>query len=54
MIFNERPLIDASYIVISCKRNTTEENNNIKKGLGDESFNNNPDMKYTKILMRVG
>ena len=33
MIFNERPLRDASFTVVSCKRNTTEENRNIKKGV---------------------
>ncbi len=50
LIFNEGQLIDASFTLAPRQRNTREENNKIKKGDGDELWNDNPNKKKHKDI----
>jgi len=48
LIFNEGKMIDASFTIAPCQRNTREENKSIKEGKGDELWNDKPNKKKHK------
>ena len=48
LILNEGKLIDASFTIAPCQRNTREENDKIKKGEGHELWNDQPNKKSHK------
>jgi transposase, IS5 family len=48
LILNEGKLVDASFTVAPRQRNTREENDKIKKGEGDELWNDQPNKKRHK------
>ncbi len=50
LIFNEGQLIDASFTLAPRQRNTRYENKKIKKGEGDELWNDNPNKKRHKDI----
>ena len=50
LIFNEGQTVDASFTVAPRQRNTREENNKIKKGEGDNLWNNKPNKKKHKDI----
>jgi len=50
LIFNEGQLIDASFTVAPRQRNTREENKKIKKGEGDDLWNDKPNKKKHKDI----
>jgi len=45
LIFNEGQLVDASFTIAPRQRNTREENEKIKKGEGDDLWNDEPHKK---------
>ena len=50
LIFNEGKLIDASFTVAPRQRNTREENEKIKKGEGNDLWNDQPNKKKHKDI----
>lgn len=50
LIFNEGQLIDASFTIAPRQRNTSEENEKIKKGEGTELWDNQPNKKRHKDI----
>lgn len=50
LVFNQGQMIDASFTVAPRQRNTREENELIKKGQGDELWNDNPHKKSHKDI----
>jgi len=50
LIFNEGQMIDASFTVAPRQRNTREENEKIKKGEGDDLWNDKPHKKSHKDI----
>ncbi len=50
LIFNEGRLVDASFTIAPRQRNTKEENQKIKDGLGAELWNDNPHKKRHKDI----
>ena len=50
LIFNEGQLVDASFTIAPRQRNTREENEKIKKGEGDDLWNNHPHKKRHKDI----
>ena len=50
LILNEGKLIDASFTIAPRQRNTREENDKIKKGEGDELWNDQPNKKSHKDI----
>ncbi len=50
LIFNEGQLIDASFTVAPRQRNTREENKKIKKGEGNDLWNDKPNKKKHKDI----
>ncbi len=50
LIFNEGQLIDASFTLAPRQRNTRKENDKIKKGEGNELWNDNPNKKKHKDI----
>jgi len=50
LIFNEGKLVDASFTVAPRQRNTREENEKIKKGEGNDLWNNQPNKKKHKDI----
>ena len=50
LIFNEGQLVDASFTIAPRQRNTREENEKIKKGEGDDLWNDNPHKKCHKDI----
>jgi len=50
LIFNEGQLVDASFTVAPKQSNTREENQKIKKGEGDDLWNDNPHKKSHKDI----
>lgn len=50
LIFNEGKIIDASFTVAPRQRNTREENEKIKKGEGDDLWNDQPNKKKHKDI----
>ena len=49
-IFNEGQIVDASFVLAPCQRNTREENKKIKAGEGDELWNDRPNKKRQKDI----
>ena len=49
-IFNEGQIVDASFVLAPCQRNTREENKKIKAGGGDELWNDRPNKKRQKDI----
>ena len=50
LIFNEGQLVDASFTIAPRQRNTREENEKIKKGEGDDLWNDEPHKKCHKDI----
>jgi IS5 family transposase len=50
LIFNEGQLVDASFTIAPRQRNTREENEKIKKGEGDDLWNDHPHKKCHKDI----
>ena len=50
LIFNEGQLVDASFTLAPRQRNTREENEKIKKGEGDDLWNDEPHKKSHKDI----
>lgn len=50
LILNEGKMIDASFTIAPRQRNTKEENDKIKKGEGDELWNEKPNKKKHKDI----
>ena len=50
LIFNEGQLVYASFTIVPRQRNTREENEKIKKGEGDDLWNNSPHKKRHKDI----
>ena len=50
LAFNEGKIVDASFVVAPRQRNTREEDIKIKKGEGDELWNDNPHKKSHKDI----
>lgn len=50
LILNEGKMIDASFTIAPRQRNTKEENDKIKKGEGDELWNDKPNKKKHKDI----
>ena len=50
LIFNEGQLVDASFTIEPRQRNTREENEKIKKGEGDDLWNDEPQKKWHKDI----
>jgi IS5 family transposase len=50
LIFNEGQLVDASFTISPRQRNTKEENEKIKKGEGDDLWNDHPHKKFHKDI----
>ena len=50
LIFNEGQMIDASFVLAPKQRNTREENEKIKKGEGDDLWNDKPQKKSHKDI----
>ena len=50
LIFNEGQLVDASFTIAPRQRNTREENEKIKKGEGDDLWNDRPHKKSHKDI----
>ncbi len=50
MIFNKGQLVDASFTIAPRQRNTREENKMIKKGEGDDLWNDHPNKKKHKDI----
>lgn len=50
LIFNEGQLVDASFTIAPRQRNTREENEKIKKGEGDDLWNEHPHKKSHKDI----
>lgn len=50
LIFNEGQLVDASFTIAPRQRNTKEENEKIKKGEGDDLWNDHPHKKSHKDI----
>jgi len=50
LIFNEGQLVDASFTIAPRQRNTKEENEKIKKGEGDDLWNEHPNKKSHKDI----
>ena len=50
LIFNEGQLVDASFTIAPRQRNTREENDKIKKGEGDDLWNDQPHKKCHKDI----
>lgn len=50
LIFNEGQLVDASFTIAPRQRNTREENEKIKKGEGDDLWNDKPHKKCHKDI----
>ena len=50
LIFNEGKLVDASFTVAPRQRNTREENEKIKKGEGNDLWNDQPNKKKHKDI----
>lgn len=50
LILTEGKIIDASFVIAPRQRNTPEENEKIKKGEGDEMWNDNPHKKCHKDI----
>ena len=50
LIFNEGKLVDASFTIATRQRNTREENEKIKKGEGNDLWNDQPNKKKHKDI----
>jgi IS5 family transposase len=50
LIMNEGKMVDASFTVAPCQRNTRDENKKIKEGNGDELWNDRPNKKKHKDI----